>query len=166
MNYQLFCCLALSVGCSFAAKGVALTSDQQKQRDSLWDMGEIRGHPLGPEKLSTRKAPLYVAGANDWMNTGDAWVAPKGNKALEAAAPKPGHSDEQLVVEEYYYSLEMTPQGPNRIFCAIARPEKASGPQPVILVFHGGGGHASGALALAIARKHSGMAALAMDYNG
>jgi dienelactone hydrolase len=37
---------------------------------------------------------------------------------------------------------------------------------PVVLVFHGGGGHASGALALAAARRHPGMAAVAMDYNG
>ena len=148
-----------------AVDGNALTTDQRRQVEQLWDMTEIRQYPLEPEKITTRKAPLYVAGANDWTSAGDSWVGKKNTK-LGDVAPKPVSSAEQLLVEEYYYSSEMSPQGPNRIYCAIARPERATGPMPVILVFHGGGGHASGALALGIARRHPGMAAVAMDYNG
>ena len=129
----------------------------------LWDTTELRKQPLAAEKLGeTRKAPLVVAGATDWMNTGDEWVA----KKKDAAAAKVPASNKLLLVEEYFYNSETTPQGPNRIYCAIARPEKASGPVPVVLIFHGGGGHASPALALAAARRHPGMAGLAMDYNG
>jgi dienelactone hydrolase len=132
----------------------------------LWDMTEVRQQPLEVERLGApRKAPLVVAGAGDWMSTGDGWVA--GKKAAPApTATKPAAGDEQLLVEELFISSEHTPAGPNRIFCAVARPEKTSGPVPVVLIFHGGGGHASGALALAAARRHPGMAGVAMDYNG
>lgn len=167
MRLRILCLMTLVAGGGrvWAANGNALTADQRRQVAQLWDMAEIRQHPLEPEKISTRTVPFLVAGVNDWMNTGDAWVAKK--TAKPSVAPSaPTSRDEQLLVEDYYYSSELTPQGANRIYCAIARPAKASGPQPVILVFHGGGGHASGALALAIARRHPGMAALAMDYNG
>ena len=132
----------------------------------LWDMTEVRRQALDVEAVgATRKAPRVVAGAADWMNTGDAWVAKKKDANL-APAVKPSGNDEPLLVEEYYFSSESTPQGPNRVFCAVARPEKTAVPVPVVLIFHGGGGHASGALALAAARRHPGMAGLAMDYNG
>ncbi len=132
----------------------------------LWDMTEVRKQPLDVEQVGApRKAPLVVAGAADWMNTGDGWVAGKKGAPAPAAA-KPASGDEQLLVEELFISSENSPAGPNRIFCAVARPEKAAGPVPVVLIFHGGGGHASGALALAAARRHPGMAGVAIDYNG
>lgn len=130
----------------------------------LWDLSEARKQPLDAKMTSTpRKAPLVVEGG-DWLNTGDAWVGKQSSKPGAAAAPPAGN--EQLIVEEWFFSSENTPQGPNRIYCAVARPEKAAGPVPVVLIFHGGGGHASGALALSAARRHPGMAGLAMDYNG
>lgn len=129
---------------------------------ALWDMTELRRQPLEPERIGeTRLVPFAAPGASEWMSTGDAWVArEKKTKADLPAAPG------QLLVEEFYINSEHTPGGPNRIYCAIARPERAAGPVPVVLIFHGGGGHASPALALAAARRHPGMAGLAMDYNG
>jgi dienelactone hydrolase len=128
---------------------------------ALWDMTDVRRQALEPERLGEpRLVPFAAPGASEWMNTGDAWVA-KEKKKAEAPA-----GTGQLLVEEYYLSSERTADGPNRIYCAIARPEKAAGPVPVVLIFHGGGGHASPALALAAARRHPGMAGLAMDYNG
>jgi dienelactone hydrolase len=133
---------------------------------SLWDMGALHKQPLDPEQIGgARRVPRVVAGASDWMNTGDAWVAKK-KDAGSAPAAKAPDKGEQLLVEDYYYSSESTPRGANRIFCAIARPANVAQPVPVVLIFHGGGGHASEALALAIARRHPGMAGLAMDYNG
>ena len=128
---------------------------------ALWDMTEVRRQSLEPERLGEpRLVPFAAPGAGEWMNTGDSWVA-KGKKT--AAAPA---GTGQLLVEEFYINSERTSDGQNRIYCAIARPEKAAGPVPVVLIFHGGGGHASPALALAAARRHPGMAGLAMDYNG
>ena len=132
----------------------------------LWDMREVRKQPLDVETVGTRKAPLVVPRREDWMNTGDAWVAKSKDEKTAAVAPPKSGSKELLIVEELFFSSESTPDGPNRIFCAIARPEKATGPVPVVLVFHGGGGHASSALAVAMARRHPGMAGVAMDYNG
>jgi dienelactone hydrolase len=130
----------------------------------LWDMTEIRKHPLDVQMIGApRKAPLVVAGDADWMSTGDAWVT---KKKEPSTATKPAGNDEQLIVEELFFSSENATNGPNRIYCAIARPEKVTGPVPVVLIFHGGGGHASVALALAAARRHPGMAGVAMDYNG
>jgi len=129
-------------------------------------MTEARKQPLDVEIIGTRKAPLVVPRREDWMNTGDAWVAKSRDaEAATVAAPKSA-SKELLIVEELFFSSESTPDGPNRIFCAVARPERATGPVPVVLVFHGGGGHASGALAVAMERRHPGMAGVAMDYNG
>lgn len=130
----------------------------------LWDMTDIRKVDMEPEKLSTRKAPLFVKGVNDWMRVGDSWVAagPKGRAKPPVAVDK----DERLVVEEWYYTSGRGPDGPNRVFGALACPEHATQPPPVILVFHGGGGHGSGALAVATARRNPGMAAFSMDYNG
>ena len=132
----------------------------------LWDMSEMRKQALDVEQTAApRKAPLVSPEGGDWMNTGDAWVAKK-KDANAPLAPKPKAGGEQLLVEEFFISAGGTAEGPNRIFCAVARPEKAAEPLPVVLVFHGGGGHASGALALAAARRHPGMAGVAMDYNG
>ncbi len=130
----------------------------------LWDMTEVRNRAFDIEPAAPpRKAPLVAAEGGDWMSTGDAWVAKKKDGA---SAPKPAADGGQLLVEEFFLSAGGTTGGPNRIFCALARPENAAGPVPVVLIFHGGGGHASGALALAAGRRHPGMAGLAMDYNG
>ncbi|MDP3073038.1 MAG: acetylxylan esterase [Opitutaceae bacterium] len=133
----------------------------------LWDMAEVRKHPLEVRAVAApRQVPLVIAAGADWMNTGDAWVAPKGDaKTKSASAPTP-RDERQLIVEELFFSLVTAAAGPSQIYCAIARPETAGDPVPVVLVFHGGGGHASPALALAAARRHPGMAAVAMDYNG
>lgn len=134
---------------------------------NLWDLTGIRGHPLDLEAVGTpRLAPLVLPQPADWLNTADSWVAPRtasGTAAADiAAAPDP----RQLIVEEFYFSLVSTAGGPSRIYCAVARPAETKDPVPVVLVFHGGGGNASPALALAGARRHRGMAAVAMDYNG
>ena len=150
-SFGLMICLALP-----GAASAAVARDP-----ALWDMTDVRRQALEPERLGEpRLVPFAAPGASEWMNTGDAWVA-KEKKKAEAPA-----GTGQLLVEEYYLSSERTADGPNRIYCAIARPEKAAGPVPVVLIFHGGGGHASPALALAAARRHPGMAGLAMDYNG
>ena len=138
---------------------VASTRAADPGLTALWDMVELRKTPLAPELLSTRKAPLFVKGVNDWMHTGDSWVA-SAAKHPEPSGTRP-RGDEQLIVTSYRFS-----SGPNRVFCALAKPENASGGVPVVLVFHGGGGHGSGALAVATARKNAGMAALSVDYNG
>jgi len=155
---------AILMLCVFLPAAEAQERNMPNERDSLWDMTDVRKQPLGVEVVGTRRAPLFVARKDDWMNTGDAWVAKKEETA--SAVPASAAGNEQLIVEELFFSSESTPDGPNRIFCAVARPEKAAGPVPVVLVFHGGGGHASGALAVATARRHPGMAAVAMDYNG
>src|SRR5262245_48632038 len=117
-------------------------------------MTELRKRPLDVEQAAApRKAPLVVTNNVDWLSTGDAWV---GNKPEKSTSAKAKPSNEQLIVEELFISAGGTAEGPNRIFCAVARPEKAKGPVPVVLIFHGGGGHASGALALAAARRHPG----------
>lgn len=113
----------------------------REQLRQLWDMTALRALPFELEKLSTRRVPA----------------------ATGAPATAGGQS---LIVEEFYYSSESTPDGANRIYCAIARPEGVPGRVPVIMIFHGGGGHASPSLALAAARNHPGMAGFAMDYNG
>ncbi len=136
------------------------------QAVDIWDMTEVRTQPLDTEVVGERKAPLYLPRSDDWMSTGDDWVAKETRANSLEENKKSVDSGQQLLVVDFFISCDHTPDGPNRIFCASARPENATGPVPVILVFHGGGGHASGALALAIARRHPGMAAIAMDYNG
>ena len=131
-------------------------------------MTELRRHRLDIQVIGTRKAPLTATGSKDWMNTGDAWVAKSKKEDVErkAGASALPAGNPLLLVEELFLTAGGGEEGPNRVYCASARPEDASGPLPVLLVFHGGGGHASGALALATARRHPGMAAVAMDYNG
>lgn len=68
-------------------------------------------------------------------------------------------------VEELYFTSEMTPDGPNRIFCGFARPEDISRRVPLMLMLHGGGGHADAGGALFTAKKY-GAAALSVDWNG
>jgi dienelactone hydrolase len=134
---------------------------------NLWEFASIRGHPLDLEAVgSPRQAPLVLPQSADWLNTADSWVAPRVPSGSAATAAAAGTDSRQLLVEEFYFSLTSTADGPSRIYCAVARPAETTGPVPVVLVFHGGGGHASPALALAGARRHPGMAAVAMDYNG
>ena len=132
----------------------------------LWDMADVRTHSLAVEAIGTpRSVPFATPGASDWLNTADSWVAPAKSASTAGATDAPT-DDGRLLVEEMYFNLVTTPAGPSRIYCAIARPEKAAGRVPVVVIFHGGGGHASPALALAAARRHPGMAGVAMDYNG
>jgi dienelactone hydrolase len=137
------------------------------ERRQLWDMTELRKMLLEPEKLSSRRipAPQGASKAGDLMSTGDPLV-PRAERAPGGSPDGIVVEEAPMLVEEYYYSSEMTSQGPNRIYCAVARPDGIKGRVPVILIFHGGGGHASPALALAAARRHPGMAGFAMDYNG
>lgn len=137
--------------------------------ENLWDLTAIRRHPLELEPVGTpRQAPLALASSPDWLATADSWVAPRtgpvpgGSTTGDAGSP----DARQLRIEEFYLSVATTPGPPSRVYCAVARPAEATGRVPVVLVFHGGGGHASPALALAGARRHPGMAAVAMDYNG
>lgn len=155
------CCAELCASGSDISGGAAA---------GLWDLSEVRRQPLDPECLGAPRRVPFAAeeGRGDWMSTGDAWVA--GGKAQAPSGGLPGGGafpvPQSLTVEEWHLSSESTPQGPNRIYCAVARPEAQQGPVPVVLIFHGGGGHASPALALAAARRHPGMAGVAMDYNG
>lgn len=158
----------LHVGLLTALFAGPATAAPAMSHAELWDLREVRRHPLALESVATpRRVPLAVATKEDWMNRGDAWVAPRATG--EEKTPAPGAAldkSAELVVEELYLTAGVTPVGPNRIYCAVARPAQATGPVPVVLIFHGGGGHASPALALAAARRHPGMAGVAMDYNG
>ena len=131
-------------------------------------MRDIRRHPLALESVSApRRVPLATAAKEDWMNRGDAWVAPRAAQTAAVGKTDPVAAGKQdLIVEEIYLTAGVTAAGPNRIYCAVARPADATGAVPVVMIFHGGGGHASPALALAAARRHPGMAGVAMDYNG
>lgn len=152
-----------------AGTGVGIHAGTAGHDGDLWDMAALRASPVVAEPIGqTRLEPLATPAAVDWMHAGDAWVAaahPGEDSAAQLAAGSPS---ETLEVREWFLSTERTPTGPDRVYCAVARPVAAASATrvPVILVFHGGGGHASIALALATARRHPGMAAVAMDYNG
>ncbi len=135
--------------------------------DEIWNMSTVREHPLNPVTISEREAPAAFAdGEEHWMTTGDDWVE-RGGKSKPSNLLKPSHPEiETLLVEEHFIECRTIESGVSRIFLATCRPKDLEGPFPTILVFHGGGGHASGALALAVARRHPGMATVAMDYNG
>ena len=167
MVWVFFCLLFILCGGTRADDGRASPAEAAFT-SNLWDMAKLRRRPLDVRPIvEPRKAPLLVRGSEDWMNTGDAWVAKKQKTGgAKSDPPSATAGDEQLIVEEFFLTAGGNDAGPNRIYCGSARPESATGPVPTILVFHGGGGHASGALAIAIARRHPGMAAVAMDYNG
>jgi dienelactone hydrolase len=157
---------AAGVAYAMAAEQRAARVGLNPSHAQLWDITAVRQHPLDVETVGTaRRAPLIVPLREDWMHRGDAWVAPA-PVANGRLAQNVGATDEELIVEEFYLTAGVTAEGPNRIYCAIARPAKATAPVPAVLIFHGGGGHASGALALVAARRHPGMAGVAMDYNG
>lgn len=156
---------SVSVGVTMCVPDAAGVEMSARLR-ALWDMAEIRQVPLAPEMLSTRKALLFVTGVNDWMRTGDSWVKSSPHPAAPSEHTERRRSEAQLVVEEWLYTSGSAATGANRVFGALACPEGAERSTPVILVFHGGGGHGSSALAVATARRNPGMAAFSMDYNG
>ena len=47
--------------------------------------------------------------------------------------------DKGYRVDEMYFTSEMTPNGPNRIFCIFVRPVKPTKPVPVVLMTPGAG---------------------------
>lgn len=136
-----------------------------KRLANHWSMAEIRKHPLDIEKIGSSRAPFFVKGLNDWMAAGDSWVSPSNHVEADEKVRVNPISD-TLKVEQYYFSSESTVDGPNRIYVVLAQPEGLDQSVPAIVVFHGGGGHASPALALSIARQNPGFAVLAVDYNG
>src|SRR3989339_2284724 len=148
----------------FAGTGFSAAPLPQYLQD-IWDMQKIREAPLGTEKLSSHTSPYLADGDSDWVNQGDSWVAPSKKGAAKPKTPQ-SNKNLKLLVEEFYINSEMTKDGPNKIFCALARPDGMNKPIPAVLVFHGGGGHASGGFAAALARRNPGIAILAMDYNG
>ena len=166
MRRRVSACFAISAALFPGPPDVGLLRAEPVTAANLWELASIRGHAFDREVVgSPRQAPLVLPQTADWLNAADSWVAPRsptGTAAIAAAAT----DSRQLIVEEFYFSLVSTAGGPSRIYCAVARPADTKDPVPVVLVFHGGGGHASPALALAGARRHPGMAAVAMDYNG
>jgi cephalosporin-C deacetylase-like acetyl esterase len=131
----------------------------------LWAMDEIRKVPLDVEKLGSSTVPYVDKRSDNWASLGDSWVgAASGEASGDPADMSVAHSG--LTIERYYFNGEMTDKGPDRIYAVLAKPTPIRDPVPVILVFHGGGGHANPALATAIARQNPGTAVLAVDYNG
>jgi len=68
-------------------------------------------------------------------------------------------------VDEMYFTSEMTPEGPTRVFCPYARPEAPKAPVPVVLWLHPGGGHGDAALALWLAQTFR-CVVLNLDWSG
>ena len=136
---------------------------------TTWNLDSWREWPFAHEEVSRRTAPLVTDQSEDWVRTGDSWVAGRDGARDEsdpAVNPEVGFGYFELDVTEFYITGGGNELGPNRIFCASAVPMGAAGPLPVLFVFHGGGGHASGALALGVARSNPGFATVAVDYNG
>lgn len=137
-------------------------------RSSLWDMTAYRKIPLNLQEISSRKVPLQIGGqAKNWVHAADSWVKGGTTKSNGASATsgivvKP----RALVVQQYYFDCGTSPEKLDRICFSLARPEKTEGKIPVLVVFHGGGGHGTEALAISLARSCPGCAVIAMDYNG
>jgi len=68
-------------------------------------------------------------------------------------------------VSEIYFTSEQTPNGPNRIFCAYARPIKPIKPVPALVMIHGGGGHSDTPGALWAAQTFK-CAVIHVDWSG
>jgi len=134
---------------------------------TTWDLASWRAWPFDYEELSVRKASLSVPGRPlDWLRIGDSWVG--GGKARKdrrtpGTVDAPERQEIELQVMEFYITGGGNRAGANRIFCAAAIPSGLPGPFPVLFAFHGGGGHAGGFLAVAIARRNPGFAAVAVD---
>ncbi len=73
--------------------------------------------------------------------------------------------DKGYRVSELYFTSEQTPNGPNRIFCAFARPIQPSKPVPALIMIHGGGGHSDTAGALWAAQAYH-CAVIHVDWSG
>ncbi|MGZ0655303.1 acetylxylan esterase [Coraliomargarita sp. W4R72] len=131
-----------------------------------WDIASWRAWPFDYEVISERVAPLSVGKPIDWVHAGDSWVAK--NEASDGVTVASDNIEpyQDLVVTDFYITAGGNSAGPNRIYCATAVPKGVTQELPVLFVFHGGGGHASGALALALARNNIGFATVAIDYNG
>ena len=134
--------------------------------DTTWDLASWQAWPFDYEELGVRTVPVSFGEAGDWTSVGDSWVA-KNESHMEAIKVRNFKADfENYKVTDFYITGGGDESGPNRVFCAAAVPQGVQGAVPVLFVFHGGGGHASGALALAIAQKNPGFAGVAIDYNG
>ena len=154
----------LSIGTVLPAQGnrIIPSSLPAAEAARLWDcMEEMRSVPLNVRKISETKVPLAGMNATHWADTGDSWV--KGENTGTAPVTQ---TSGQAIVEEYFFDSGMTPDGPNRVFFAYARPESTNRKFPLILSFHGGGGHGSSANALAMVKQNPGCASFSMDYNG
>ncbi len=68
-------------------------------------------------------------------------------------------------VDEMYFTSEMTPQGPNRIFCTCARPIKVARPVPVLLMIPGGWERWDAGIPFSTARNHK-AAVISVDWSG
>ena len=68
-------------------------------------------------------------------------------------------------VDDMYFTSEVTPDGPTRVYCPFARPEHTDKPVPLILWLHPGGAHADAPRALWIAQSLK-CAVLDVDWSG
>jgi len=73
--------------------------------------------------------------------------------------------DEGYRVDEMYFTSEMTPEGPNRIFCIFARPIRPAKPAPVLLTTPGGWEQVDRQNTLKTARNHEAMV-MSVDWSG
>ena len=64
-----------------------------------------------------------------------------------------------------YFTSENTPDGPSRIYCPFARPERLDKPVPIVLWLHPGGAHADPARTLWLAQMFK-CAVLDLDWSG
>jgi hypothetical protein len=123
-------------------------------------------HPLVTQPLTRERIiPVPAVPGDSWVRQGDSWVAPAPSGGKNPPPPPPAAPGGKLRVHSFYLNQDVSGQGTNRLFCALALPD-APGPFPTVLVFHGGGGHASEALAVALAAHFRHTAIIAIDYNG
>lgn len=139
-----------------------------------WNMDTWRNRDFHYEQVSIRNVPFGEGVVGDVARIGDNWVGGEEAGKKKSSDQKGAFQSDFYVpnmfsVSDFYLSAGGEGDQDNRIYCAAAVPVDSTGEHtsfPVLFVFHGGGGHASGALALALARKNPGCAAVAIDYNG
>lgn len=73
--------------------------------------------------------------------------------------------DKGYRVDEMYFTSEITPKGPNRIFCTFARPIKPAKPVPVLLMIPGGWEDVDTGITLVTAQNHNAMV-MSVDWSG
>ena len=73
--------------------------------------------------------------------------------------------DDGYRVDEMYFTSEMTPKGPNRIFCVVARPIKPTRPVPVLLMIPGGWECVDAGVVLMTAQNHEAIV-MSVDWSG